>query len=265
MELAGRRVLVTGASRGIGEAIARGCASAGAAVALVARSQGPLQELAADLGGTWHVADLADPDSVHGLLGQVEADGGPVDVLVNNAGIELADAFVDMSAAGLEQIYRVNLLTPVELCRQALPGMLERARGHIVNVSSLSGVAPFPGLAAYSSTKSGLTQFTAGLRADLKGSPIGTTVVELGPIPTDMLSRVDGYRPTAASFQRFYRLQILIETPTEQVAHAVVEAIAKDRRHVRLPRRAAITALLAEAPRRFVEMALAGVPHRAEN
>jgi short-subunit dehydrogenase len=264
MQLAGRRVLVTGASRGIGEAIARRCASAGAALVLVARSEGQLRELAADVGGTWHTADLADREAVDGLIARIEADGGPIDVLVNNAGIELADAFVDMSAAGLEQIYRINLIAPVELCRQALPGMLERGRGHIVNVSSLSGVAPFPGLATYGSTKSGLTQFTAGLRADLKGRPIGTTLVELGPIPTGMLSRAGAYKPTDASFRRFYRLQILVEIPREQVADAVVDAIMRNRRHVRLPKRAAITALLAEAPRRLVEIALAGVPHQAE-
>lgn len=81
--------------------------------------------------------------------------------------------------------------------------MLRRGSGHIVNVSSIAGVGVFPGLAAYASTKAGLTHFTAGLRADLKGLPIRTTVVELGPTPTDMLSHVGDYRPTADSFKRF--------------------------------------------------------------
>ena len=120
-------------------------------------------------------------------------------MLVNNAGIDLASHVRDQSAADLEAIYRLNLITPAELCRQALHPMLERGRGHIVNVSSLSGVAPFPGLAAYSSTKAGLTQFTAGLRADLRRTPIRTTVVELGPVPTDMLAHTGTYRPTRHS------------------------------------------------------------------
>jgi short-subunit dehydrogenase len=256
-------VLITGASRGIGEAIARGCAAAEAKVALVARSEGRLSQLAGELGGTFTVADLGDPQSVNGLVGRVEDDGGPVDVLVNNAGVDHVGAFAEMSGAELEQIYRVNLMSPAELCRQVLPGMLERGRGHIVNISSLSGAAVFPGLVPYSSTKAGLNQLTAGLRADLKGRPVGTTLVELGPIPTEMLSNVDSYLPTQASFQRFYRLQILVDIPRETVAKAVVDAILGNRRHVRFPRRAAINAILAETPRRFVELVLTGVPHHA--
>jgi len=144
MDLSERRVLVTGASRGIGEAIARRAAAAGARLALVARSEGPLKELAAQLGGTAFPTDLADADAVSGLIGRVEADGGPIDVLVNNAGIDLSGHFLSNSPADLEQIYRVNLLTPVHLCHQVLPGMLQRGRGHIVNVSSLAGIAVFP-------------------------------------------------------------------------------------------------------------------------
>ena len=262
MNLAGRRVLITGASRGIGEAIARRCAATGAKVALVARSEGRLSSLADELGGTFAVADLGSPDSANGLIARVEHGGGPIDVLVNNAGVDFAGAFVRMSSADLDQIYRVNLMSPAELCRQALPGMLERGRGHIVNISSLSGTATFPGLASYASTKAGLNQLTAGLRADLKGRPVGVTLVELGPIPTEMLANVDSYLPTQASFQRFYQLQILADVPRDTVANAVVDAIQKNRRHVRLPKRAAINAMLAEAPRRFVELMLTGVPHQ---
>ncbi|HWW53138.1 MAG TPA: SDR family oxidoreductase [Acidimicrobiales bacterium] len=257
-------MLVTGASRGIGEAIARACAEAGASVALVARSEGPLKELAAQLGGTAHPTDLTDAESVNGLIGRIEADGGPIEVLVNNAGIDLSGYFLNNSPADLEQIYRVNLLTPVHLCHQVLPGMLQRGRGHIVNVSSLAGIAVFPGLVPYSSTKAGLTHFTAGLRADLKGKPIGTTVVELGPIPTDMLAHVDSYRPTERSFHRFYQIKMLVDVPKEVVADQVVDAVTRNRRHVRIPKRQAWNAMLTEAPRRIVELALTGVKHQAD-
>jgi short-subunit dehydrogenase len=262
MDVNGRRVLVTGASRGIGEAIARSFARAGARLALVARSEGPLKELAAEIGGTAFPTDLTDPVATEALIERVEADGGPIDVLVNNAGIDLAGAFLSTSPADLEQIYRVNLLSPVQLCRQVIPGMISRGGGHIVNVSSLAGTAVFPGLVAYSSTKSGLTHFTSGLRADLKGMPLKTTVVELGPIPTDMLTHVDAYRPTERSFRRFYRMQLLVDISREKVAEAVLDAVQKDKRHVRFPKRAAAFALLAEAPRRTVEWLLAGVPHQ---
>jgi short-subunit dehydrogenase len=230
-------------------------------VALVARSEGPLKELAAELGGTAFPTDLTDPVATEALMARVEADGGPVDVLVNNAGIDLAGAFTTTSPADLEQIFRVNLLTPVQLCRQVIPGMLRRGRGHIVNVSSLAGTAVFPGLVAYSSTKSGLTHFTSGLRADLKGMPVKTTVVELGPIPTAMLDHVDDYQPTSRSFRRFYRMQLLVDIPREKVAAAVLDAVQRDKRHVRFPKRALAFPLLTEAPRRMVELLLTGVQH----
>jgi short-subunit dehydrogenase len=263
MDLHDRRVLVTGASRGIGEALARSFAGAGANLALVARSEGPLKSLAAEVGGVAFPADLADPVATSQLIDRVEADGGPVDVLVNNAGIDLAGTFHSASPDDLEQLYRVNLLTPIQLCRQAIPRMLERGGGHIVNISSLAGVGAFPGLTAYSSSKAGLSHFTAGLRADLRGLPVKTTLVQVGPVPTEMLSHVGDYRPTELSFQRFYRLQLLVDFPKERLANEVVDAVVHDRRHVRIPRRAALFPMLTEAPRRMTELLLARVPHQS--
>ena len=265
MELRGKRVLITGASRGIGEALARRFAAVGAHVALVARSADAIEKLAADLGGTAHPADLADPAQVATLINHVEDEAGPVHVLVNNAGIApTSGAIQNWTREELEQIYRVNLISPAELCRQAIPRMLRHGGGHIVNVSSLAGTGVFPGLTGYSSTKAGLTQFTAGLRADLKKLPIGTTVVELGPIPTEMLDSVEEYKPTADSFRRFYRLQLLKDVSKETVADDVVTAVEKGRRHVRHPKRAIAFPLLAEAPRRTVEILLSGVKPRTK-
>jgi short-subunit dehydrogenase len=264
VDVRGKRALITGASRGIGEALAREFASEGATVALVARSADAIEKLAAEFGGTAHAADLADPAQVTGLIARVEEEAGPIDVLVNNAGVApTSGAIHDWSNAELEQIYRVNLVSPADLCRQVIPGMLQRGRGHIVNVSSLAGVAVFPGLTSYASTKAGLTQFTAGLRADLKKTPIKTTVVELGPIPTEMLATVDEYKPTADSFRRLYRLQLLVDVPKETVAADVVKAVAHGRRHVRHPKRGNLFPLLTETPRRIVEVLLTGVQPRA--
>lgn len=259
MELNGSRVLITGASRGIGEALARRFAAAGATVALVARSAEDIEALAAELGGTAHPADLADTAQVATLVNRVEDVAGPVDVLVNNAGFLSAQAVGDTSPEDIERMLRVNLITPIELCRQALPRMLRRGRGHVVNISAMAGCAVFPGLATYSATKSGLTHFTAGLRADLRGLPVQTTVVEVGPVPTALLRSGEAYRPTAASFRRFRRLGLLVEVPREKVADRVVDAVVKDRRHVRLPRRAGAAPALAELPRRMTEVLLTGV------
>lgn len=263
MDLQGRRVLVTGASRGIGEATARAFAAAGATVALVARDAARLTALADELGGSAHPCDLTDAAATAELVPTVEAEAGPIDVLVNNAGLAPGGFFPDLDPVELEAAYRVNLLAPVELCRAVLPAMLQRGRGHLVNVSSLAGVAAYPGMAVYASTKAGLTQFTEVLALDLKGLPVGTTVVQLGPIPTDMLDHVNDYAPTRDSFDRGYRLRLIVDIPREQVADAIVDAVRRDRSHVRLPRRAAAFPLLAEAPRRISDLLLTGVRHQA--
>ena len=130
------------------------------------------------------------------------------------------------------------------------------------SVAGSGGVAAFPGMAAYAATKAGLTHFTAGLRAELQGTGVKTTVVELGPIPTEMLDSVFDYEPTRRSFQRAYRLGLLADVNRDTVATAVVDAVANGRRHVRFPKRALAFPLLAEAPRRMTELMLTGVPPR---
>jgi short-subunit dehydrogenase len=233
-----KRVLITGASRAIGESLAHAFARAGATVALVARTGDTLQALAVELGGTAHPADLSDPTQVATLIQRVEDEAGAVDILVNNAGIESTAGFTDAPDDELRRVTEVNYLAPAELCRQAIPRMLHRGGGHIVNVSSMAGCAAFPGLVTYSASKAALSHFTSGLRADLRGLPIGATLVELGPIPTDMFANVQDYEPTAKAFQRCYRMRLLIDVPREKVAEEVVIAVQKGRRHVRLPKRA---------------------------
>lgn len=265
MQLQGKLVLITGASRGIGESLAHAFAGAGARVALVARSRDSLESLAAELGGTVHPADLSDSTQVASLIQRVEDEGGPIDVLVNNAGIDSTASFTDAPDDELRRVTNVNYLAPAELCRQAIPGMLRRGGGHIVNVSSLAGIVVFPGLVTYSASKAALSHFTAGLRTDFRGLPIGTTLVELGAVPTDLLAKADNYEPTAKSFERAYRWGTAVDTPRERVAEEVVKAVLKGRRHVRLPKRSAPFAILVEAPRRITEILLTGVPHQAKS
>ncbi len=108
MQLNGKRVLVTGASRGIGEALARSFSAAGATVALVARSDDQIQALARELSGDAYAADLSDPTQVAGLIARVERDGAPIDVLVNNAGLESTAGFTQAPDDELRQITEVN-------------------------------------------------------------------------------------------------------------------------------------------------------------
>jgi uncharacterized protein len=216
------------------------------------------------LGATAHPADLSDPTQVATLFDRIEDEAGPIDVLVNNAGIGTAAYFGDASSDHLRRITEVNYLAAAELCRQAIPRMLGRGGGHIVNVSSMADCAVFPGLVAYSASKAALSHFTAGLRADLRGLSIGTTLVELGPIPTDLLAEAEDYEPTADSFSRFYRIRLAVDVPRETVADEVVDAVQKGRRHVRIPKRAALFPMLCEVPRRIAEVLLTGVPHRVD-
>lgn len=266
MELSGTRVLITGASRGIGEGLAIAFAAAGSRVALVARSEAPLRALAERLGGTAHAADLTDPVAREGLVAAIEADGGgPVDVLVNNAGIEVAAPIDRQRAEDVSDLFQLNLVAPVELVRQVLPGMIARRSGHVVNVSSQGGAVAFPGLSTYAASKSGLSTFTRGLTLDLHGTGVGTTIVEIGTVTTDMLARLDqpgAYGPTVDSFNRTYALRVQRRLSVEEVASAVVAAVTSGASAVRLPRRAMAFSLLAAAPQRLAAGLMLGVKKR---
>jgi short-subunit dehydrogenase len=265
MDLQGKRVLVTGASRGIGEALARAFAGAGSAVALVARSEAPLRALADELGApsSVHPADLLDPAQVATLLQRVEHEAGPLDVVVNNAGIGAAGALWELDPDELERTVRLNLTVPLELCRQAIPSMLQRGGGHLVNVASLAAVASVAGMTHYAGSKAGLAHATAALRYELAGLPIGVTLVLVGGVPTDLLAEGEGqYEPFHLGFERLRRTQLVPDTPADKLAAAVVDGVRRGRRTVYLPRRAAPFVGLVEAPRRIVEAVLTGVPHR---
>ena len=259
MRVAGTHVLLTGATGDIGRRLATHLSDAAARLTLVARSTQPLEALAADLGAHAVPADLTDRETLRTLIDTVEHAHGPVDVLVNNAGTESAGHLTDLTADDLENLVALNLLAPVELCRQVLPGMTARGRGHLVNISSLAGVATFPGLATYGATKAGLTHFTSGLRADLRGGPIGTLAVEIGPVSSQMMGRIASHPPTAAAFDRVLGLRALTMLDPDAVARAVVAAVEDDQATLRMPRRAAPLATLTHAPRSVVRLALTGI------
>ena len=228
---------------------------------LVARSEVPLAKLAADLGGDAYPADLADPDGITDLVRRIAA-GGPLDVLVNNAGLDLAGAFTEQPPELVRELMTVNLLAPMLLTQAVIPHMRAQARGHIVNISSLAGTNTVPGLVAYSTSKAGLSHFTASLRAELKGTPISTTLAEIGPIESTMLDSLRAHDPTRRALQRLESLHLATDLPMDCVADAVVDAVEHRRRHVRLPRRDALFPLITETPRRLTEWLLTGVDAR---
>jgi short-subunit dehydrogenase len=224
----------------------------------VARSEEAIGKLAAEVGGFAYPVDLADRDALSGLFDRIERDG-EVDVLVNNAGVDDTGRFADASADALEALFRVNLIAPVELCRQALQRMLPRRNGHIVNVSSLGAIIPFPGLTAYGGSKAGLSRFTAGLRAELRGTGIGSTLVELGGVRTDMVEHTRTFAPTERAWRRFEALRLSVDLDPDFVATRVVRAVQRDKPSVQLPKRALPYPLLAQAPWHITNALLTGV------
>jgi short-subunit dehydrogenase len=168
-------VLLTGASGGIGKAIARALCERGARVAITARREEVLQELCAELGGdmTPLPSDLAE----RGAPAELAERAGEVDVLVANAALPAAGEVDDFTSDEIDRALDVNLRAPIQLTRLLLPGMVERGRGHLVYISSLSGKAASPGSGLYSAAKFGLRGFAAGVREDLVGTGVGVTVV----------------------------------------------------------------------------------------
>jgi short-subunit dehydrogenase len=258
MKLHDARVVLTGASRGIGAALAAECATRGAQVALVARSAPALEKLAADLGGSAYPADLSDASAIAPLVARIEADG-PIDVLVNNAGLDLTGELTELPSEKIEELLAVNLLAPILMARAVIPGMCARGRGHIVNVSSLAGTNALPGVVPYSSSKAGLSHFTAGLRAELKGTPLTTTLAEIGPVESSMMDSLRGHQRTERALARLAKLHLSVDLDMTVVVDALADAIEREKRHVRMPKRDALFPLLAEAPRRLTEWLLAGV------
>lgn len=180
-ELGGKVVVLTGASRGIGVAIATALAREGAHLVLAARDREGLEGVAAEVrraGGAATVVpcDVTRAEDRERLVAAAEAIG-PVEVLVNNAGIEIAMSVVDQSVDDVDRTVAVNLLAPIHLTKLVLPGMIGRGSGVIVTVSSMSGKSPTPYNAIYTATKYGVNGFTASLRIELHGTGVHAGVV----------------------------------------------------------------------------------------
>ncbi|MEZ5379922.1 MAG: SDR family NAD(P)-dependent oxidoreductase [Acidimicrobiales bacterium] len=259
MELNGAHVLITGASRGIGAALARAYAKEGAKVSLVARSTDALKSLADELDGFAFTADLLDPDQVDELIARVELEAGPIDVLVNNAGLETSEPFEGIGTETIRDVARLNFEAPMVLTRQVLPGMLARRKGHIVFLSSLAGTGGFPGLAVYAGTKAGVSNFVASLRMEMRDTPITTTVVAPGPVDTEMWDHIEDAGEYADMLKRLRLFQLIPKKSPELIAKRTVAATKAERRHVRTPRRLLVNHLLREAPTRITESLLSGV------
>lgn len=260
MKLAGKHVLVTGGSRGIGEQMAREFAARGARVTVVARNAEALQRVAAEINGSWMVSDLSDDADVDTLIERVESAHGVIDVLVNNAGLETTTAFAVEDTREIRTVARVNLEVPMLLTRHALPGMLARNSGHIVFVSSLAGTAGFPGMSVYGATKSGVLNFVNGLSRELKATDVNVTVLSPGPVATDMWDAVEA-APASVNkvVRRFQKLQLIPTANPEKIARRTVNAVEKNKPFVRDPKRLSFNFWLNHLPTRISNAAAIGI------
>jgi short-subunit dehydrogenase len=222
----GTRVLVTGASRGIGREIARAFARRGCTIGLVARHREALEALAEELPGEGHVAleaDVSDADSI----GRVVAEFGDVDVLVANAGITHYRPFAELPLAEAREMNDVNWLGTIHTVRAALPGMIERRLGHVVVISSGGGVRGFPHAAVYNGTKAAQRGFAEALRHELHGTGVSVTTVYPGEIETSLHDHEMDRMPD------WYRLDR--RAPAEPLGEQVAEAVQKDQRELFYP------------------------------
>jgi short-subunit dehydrogenase len=181
-------VVITGASSGIGEAIAREYFSRRASVTLVARRKELLEKLAKETDTPTHLvqADLSDPEQVTSWVDHAERTLGPIDVLVNNAGVQIVRGFTDTPFEDGERLLQVDLLAPLRLSHFVTKRMMARHAGTLVDVSSMAAIAPTPGMAFYNAAKGGLAAASEALRAELKPHGIHVVTVYPGPVKTPM-------------------------------------------------------------------------------
>lgn len=229
MDLKGKTALVTGASRGIGPYLAAALGGRGMNLVLTGRSGAELETVAAEqrkhgVRVLTVVADLLDDDARTLLIGAAEREFGGVDVLVNNAGGDPLRQFDEMSIEENESIIKLNLFAPIALSHLVLPGMLERRRGHIVNISAMAGRVGFPYTEAYAAAKDGLIGFSRVLRTDYRERGVSASVLILGAIAGAGQGQrtMDEMRMPKSSFM----------APVGLVVKALLKALDKDKAEI---------------------------------
>jgi short-subunit dehydrogenase len=226
-DLRGTTAILTGASRGLGVLIARALADEGVNLALAARNGDLLEKVRGDIeakNGVRAIAvptDVTDPAQLDTLVSRTESELGPIDILINNAGIESIRPFESYADDEIARLIDVNLTAALVLTRKVLGGMLERGRGHIVQVASLAGKGGFAFDAPYAASKAGLIMFTHSLRAELIDSPVDCSAVCPGFVADEGMY-ADMVDETGEKASR-----LLGESKPEKVAEAVVKAIKR--------------------------------------
>jgi NADP-dependent 3-hydroxy acid dehydrogenase YdfG len=209
--------LVTGASSGIGAAVVRRLRAEGLQVHAIARSRDSLLALAEETGCIAHVLDVTDLAGLTKLTQDV-----PFDILVNNAGVDKPRGILAAEPADIDVLVDVNLRAVLHLCRLVVPGMVERDRGHVVNISSIAGAYNFNGNSTYHATKAAVSMLSRQLRIDAFGRRVRVTEICPGRVATDIFAHVHGdSKETHARFVEGFELP-----QVEDIAAAIAFAIA---------------------------------------
>jgi short-subunit dehydrogenase len=225
--ITGKTILLTGASRGIGAFIARTLAKEQATIVGISRSQEGLNKIGAevkDLGGEWIAVnfDISQIEELPIILEQINQRVGTIDILINNAGIELYRAFQDYSTAEIKSILTTNLLAAIELSRLILPAMLSKGSGHLVNIASLAGKKSPAYNSIYAASKAGLIGWSDALRQELAGTGVEISVICPGYVSHQGMSADTGVPAPRLSGT----------SPPIKVADAVARAIAHNQAEV---------------------------------
>lgn len=224
--------LITGASSGVGEAVARELARSGWRTTLVARRRDRLERLVAELGGGagFAVADLAAVTDVGRWLDDVERQRGAIDLLVNCAGAVAVGPFTEIDPTEARRVIELDLVVPLALCRALAPRLAARGGGTLVNIASTGALAPNPGMVDYCAAKAGLGAASEALHGELRRSGVHVITVYPGPIATEML------RTATAGYPATRAVTSLPAGSPAALAHRIRRAIERRRRRVIYPR-----------------------------
>ncbi|WP_138416822.1 SDR family NAD(P)-dependent oxidoreductase [Aquibacillus sediminis] len=230
-----KNIIITGASGGIGEEIARQIAKNGGNVVLIARSENKLQQLQTELIQAYaitchyYVVDLTNADAWSEVLQRVVTEINPVHAMINNAGVGIFDLVEESRWQDIERMFQLNVSALIQGVYHLLPSMLEQQFGHIINIGSQAGKIATPKSAVYGATKHAVIGFTNGLRMEVADKGIYVTAVNLGPVATDFFQTAD----PSGNYQRSVQRYML---DPDYVANSIVRSLFTKKREINLPR-----------------------------
>jgi NAD(P)-dependent dehydrogenase (short-subunit alcohol dehydrogenase family) len=239
IDLKGASVAITGGAQGIGKAAAELFAARGAQVAIGDLNLDLAQRTAEEIGGLAVHLDVRDADSMNAFVAAAESAHGPLDVFVNNAGLMPNGGFLDLDPATDRLQFDVNVFGVINGMRAALPGMVERGHGHVINVASLAGKVPVKGLAVYNGTKFAVVGLTAATRLEFEPAGVSISAILPSAVDTALASGLD-MRP-------------IPKVKPQAIADAIVDSVTNRRAEIAVP---GYVGLLADAASLTPEPAL---------